>query len=261
MLTYPEIDPVAISIGPLQIHWYGIAYLCAFITANLLAKYQCRLAQAPIKVNQVDDLVFYGALGAILGGRIGYVLIYNISHFLQDPLWLFRIWEGGMSFHGGLIGVLVGIYLSARKFKVSFITLTDFTAPVVPIGLGLGRLANFVGQELWGRVTESPLGMVFPKDPLGLPRHPSQLYEAFLEGLVLFVILFTLSRRPQSRGLLSAVFLIGYGNLRFVAEFFREPDAHIQFDLFGWVSRGQILCALMVTAGLILLFWSQRNNH
>lgn len=251
MLTYPEIDPVALDLGRIKIHWYGLMYLIGFACAWFIGMHRGRQPWSPVKSNQVEDLVFYAALGVVIGGRIGYVFFYNFGQFLDDPLWLFRVWEGGMSFHGGAIGVLVAMALFARRLGQSFLRVMDFVVVLAPAGLLCGRIGNFIGQELWGRETTSPLGMIFPKDPDALIRHPSQLYEAVLEGLVLFVVLFWFSRRQRPAGSVGALFLMGYGVFRFGVEFFREPDAHIQFDLFGWMTRGQILTTPMMIVGLI----------
>lgn len=258
MLEYPQIDPVAFSLGPVEVHWYGIMYLCAFAAAWLLALYRARQPHSPVRPGQVEDMIFWGALGVVLGGRCGYVLFYNSGEFANDPLMLFRVWEGGMSFHGGLLGVIVAMWLYARRIDRRFIDIMDFVAPLAPLGLGFGRLGNFIGQELWGRATDpdAPWAMVFPRDPDALPRHPSQLYQAFLEGLVLFVIVFWFSRKPRPRAAVSGLFLLCYGLFRFTVEFVRTPDAHIGFDLFGWMTRGQVLSAPMVALGLILLGWA-----
>jgi phosphatidylglycerol:prolipoprotein diacylglycerol transferase len=218
MLQHPNIDPVALRIGPvtigehtlgpLQVHWYGLAYLAAFVLAWLLASRRARRPDSPVSPAQVEDVVFYSALGVILGGRFGYVLFYNFDKFLQDPLWLLRVWEGGMSFHGGALGVIVAMALYARRQHIELARLWDFVAPLVPLGLLLGRLANFFNQELWGRPTTAPWGMVFPRtDPLLLVRHPSQLYEALLEGVVLFAILWTYSRKPRPPLAIGGLFL------------------------------------------------------
>ena len=260
MLTYPYIDPIALSIGPLKIHWYGIAYLCGLLIAGVIARRQCRRPNSLLPMNAAEDLIFYSALGMIIGGRVGYVLFYGFDHFLQDPLWLIKIWTGGMSFHGGLIGVIIALSLFAKRRNVSFIALGDFIAPTIPLGLLFGRLANFVGQELWGRPTDHAWAMIFPRDPLQLPRHPSQLYEAFFEGFVLFIILFWLSQKPRAKGLLSGVFLCGYALFRFAIEWLREPDAPI---LFHWMTRGQLLCLPMFVGGLMLFYyaWQQQKNN
>jgi phosphatidylglycerol---prolipoprotein diacylglyceryl transferase len=269
MLSYPAIDPVAfsilsgpiklgnLSIGPFHVHWYGIMYLLAFASAWAILLYRARLSEKlhwPNKMApaHVENLITYGAFGVILGGRIGYVFFYNLNHFLQEPLMLFRVWEGGMSFHGGLIGVIVSMFIYARKINYSFVSLMDFIAPAVPLGLGFGRLGNFIGQELWGRVSDVPWAMVFPKamDPAGIARHPSQLYQAFLEGLVLFIIVFWFSSKPRLRGTVSGIFLLCYASFRFFVEFFREPDEGI--DLLGWMTRGQLLCVPMFLLGIWL---------
>ncbi len=250
MLKHPDIDPVAIELGPLAIHWYGIMYLLAFGFAWWLAARRTRDPWRPINRQQVDDLIFYGALGVVLGGRCGYVLFYNFDQFLADPLWLLRVWEGGMSFHGGLLGVIVAMLLFARSRHIGAGELLDFVAPLVPVGLGLGRLGNFIGQELWGRPGDVPWAMVFPADPLGLARHPSQLYQFALEGVLLFAILYMYSRKPRPTWAVGGLFLLCYGSFRFLVEFFREPDRHIGFDLLGWMTRGQLLSLPMILLGL-----------
>ncbi len=257
-MRYPSIDPVAFSLGPLQVHWYGLAYLASFVLVWLLLRQRTQQPWSPLRAEQIEDLVFYGALGVVLGGRLGYVFLYKFDQFLTDPLWLLRVWEGGMSFHGGLVGVILAMLLFARRQAIPFLVLSDRVAPAVPIGLFLGRIANFVGQELWGRPTTGWYAMVFPRDPFQLPRHPSQLYEAILEGVVLFAILLFLSRRPRQAGMISGVFLLLYGLARFVVEFAREPDAHISILLFGWMTRGQLLSVPMILVGLGLLILAQR---
>ena len=254
MIPYPEINPIALDLGPLQIHWYGIAYMLSFVIGWRLVVIRTKQNWSPIKKNQAEDLIFYTALGVVFGGRFGYVFFYAFDQFLQNPLWLFKIWEGGMSFHGGFLGVCVALILFARKNKISFWPVIDLIAIVTPIGLGLGRLGNFIGQELWGRPTESFIGMVFPNDPLQLPRHPSQLYEFVLEGVLLFTILWVLSAKQRPVGLMSGVFLLGYGSFRFFVEFFREPDAHLADSLlFDWMTRGQLLCVPMIIGGIFLI--------
>jgi len=262
MLTYPEIDPVALALGPLEIHWYGLTYLLSFLIVWRLMVYRAKKPWSPIKPGQAEDLIFNGALGVVIGGRLGYVFFYQIDQFLADPLWLFRVWEGGMAFHGGLIGVLVALYISARRWQVGFLQIGDFVAPMVPVGLFFGRIGNFIGQELWGRPTEGWWAMVFPRDPTSLPRHPSQLYEAALEGLLLFVLLWLISSKPRPGGLVAGCFLFGYGCLRFLVEFAREPDAHLaDLLLFGWITRGQVLSVPMILAGVLLTIWSLRKSN
>ncbi len=254
MLTYPEIDPVAISLGPLKVHWYGLTYLAGLAFAWWLAAVRSRKPASPVKREQVDDLVFYGALGVVLGGRLGYILFYGGERLVQDPTWALRVWEGGMSFHGGMLGVILATFLYARSQKIPFGALLDFVAPLAPLGLALGRIGNFIGQELWGRPSDVPWAMVFPRDPLQLARHPSQLYQFALEGLLLFAVLLWFSRRPRPTWAVSGMFALGYGVLRFIAEFFREPDAHLGFQAFGWVTRGQLLCIPMLLVGLFMLW-------
>lgn len=269
MLKYPDIDPVAFSvgpfslfgweIGPLSVHWYGIMYLLGFASAWWIAYKRSQKKYSPVRKNEVEDLVMYAAAGVIIGGRVGYVLFYYFDRFLSEPLWLFKIWEGGMSFHGGLIGVIVAMAWYAKRHKIPFLSLMDFVAPAVPPGLFFGRLGNFIGQELWGRATDLPWGMVFPKDEDALLRHPSQLYEAGLEGVVLFIVIFWYSSKPRPRGAVSSLFLLLYGCFRFAVEFTRQPDAHINFDLFGWVTRGQLLSLPMIIVGSWVLIWAYRH--
>lgn len=261
MLSYPNIDPVLISLGPMKVHWYGLMYLLGFLAAFLLARSRSQRAWSPVRKDQIEDLVVYAAFGVIIGGRCGYVLFYNFDKWVADPLWLFRLWEGGMAFHGGLIGVIVAMMLYARRIGQPVFAVTDFVAPLVPIGLGLGRIGNFIGQELWGRPTQLSIGMVFPRDPDQLARHPSQLYQAALEGLLLFCLLWWFSRKPRIRATTSGLFLIFYGCFRFIVEFAREPDGHIGFDLFGWLTRGQLLSTPMIGGGMILMLWAYLNQE
>ena len=254
MLPYPEIDPVAFAIGPIKVHWYGLTYLAGLAFAWWLAVRRAGRPWSVLRREQVDDLIFFSAIGVVLGGRLGYILFYGLGRMLEEPSWALRVWEGGMSFHGGMLGVILANWLYARKLRISFPDLLDFIAPLVPVGLGLGRLGNFIGQELWGRPADVPWAMVFPKDPLGLPRHPSQLYQSALEGLLLFIILYWFSRKPRPRLAVGGVFMLGYGCARFFVELFREPDSHIGFDLFGWLTRGQLLCLPMIAFGLFLLY-------
>ncbi|QBG37511.1 prolipoprotein diacylglyceryl transferase [Litorilituus sediminis] len=252
-LQFPVIDPVIFSIGPVALRWYGTMYLIGFIAAMFIANKAADKSNGLWTREQVSDLLFYGFLGVILGGRFGYVLFYQFDYFLADPLYLLKIWQGGMSFHGGLLGVIFAIYLFARKTKKKFLQVGDFVAPLVPIGLGMGRLGNFINAELWGRQTDVPWAMVFPTDPLQVPRHPSQLYEFFLEGVVLFAILFIIMRKPRTLGLASGAFLIGYGVFRSFVEFFREPDAHLGL-YFSFISKGQILSIPMILAGIAIIY-------
>jgi len=261
MLTYPNIDPVAFSVGPLHVHWYGLMYLLAFGTAWLLATYRIKKAGSTWNAEQVSDLLFFCAMGIILGGRVGYVLFYNFGQFLKDPVWLFRVWEGGMSFHGGLLGVLIAVAWFSHKYKKSFFDVGDFVAPFVPIGLMFGRIGNFIGGELWGRIADPasvPWAMVFPTDPLQLVRHPSQLYQALCEGLILFIVLWWFSSKPRPRMAVSALFLIGYGVARFIVEFFREPDNGQLF--IGWMSKGQFLSLPMILIGLWMMWYAYQKK-
>lgn len=260
MIPYPQIDPVAVAIGPLKVHWYGLMYLAGFIAAWWLALRRSRKPWSPVIKTEVEDLILYCAIGVVVGGRLGYMFFYNFPELLADPLSLVRVWEGGMSFHGGFVGVMVAAAIYARKIGTTFPALIDFVAPLVPIGLGLGRVGNFIGQELWGRETDVAWGMVFPRDPEQLVRHPSQLYQAFLEGLVLFAVLWWFSRKPRPRLAVGGLFVLLYGIFRFAVEFVREPDSHIGFDLFGWVTRGQLLSLPMIAAGIAILVWSYRTQ-
>ena len=256
MLTYPQISPIAFQIGIFKVHWYGLMYLLGIALTWVLARRKCQRSDSPIHLPQVGDAIFYGALGVILGGRLGYMLFYDFSNFVHHPAIIIQVWDGGMSFHGGLIGVIVAMILYSRAIKVNPVDLTDFFAPFVPIGLGAGRIGNFINGELYGRVTQSPLGMVFPKGG-PLPRYPSQIFEFLLEGVLLFIVLMWFSTKPRSRGLISACFLIFYAIFRFSAEFFRQPDPQLGYVLFGWMTQGQILCVPMFIVGVFLLFWSQ----
>ncbi len=252
MLTFPEIDPVAISLGPLKVHWYGLMYLVGFAGGWWLAVLRARRPGSGWSRPQLDDLLFYMALGVVLGGRLGYTFFYNLPAFLNDPLILLRVWEGGMSFHGGLLGVLFAIWLYARKSQRRFFAVVDYIAPLVTVGLGAGRLGNFINGELWGKVTDVPWGMVFPgAGPL--PRHPSQLYEFLLEGVVLFTILWLYSRKPRPTMAVSGLFAVCYGLFRFLVELVREPDSHIGYLAFGWVTMGQLLTLPLILVGITLL--------
>lgn len=255
-----DIDPVAIALGPLKVHWYGVMYLIGFAAAWWLGVRRARRPDSGWNEEQISDIIFWGAMGVVLGGRAGYVLFYNFERFLSDPLWLFAVWEGGMSFHGGLLGVIVVMYLFGRQHKKSLFEMTDFIAPLIPVGLGAGRIGNFIGGELWGRVTDQPWGVVFPRSG-DLPRHPSQLYEFFLEGVVMFVVLWWFSSAPRPRMAVSGLFLLLYGSFRSLVEFVREPDAHIMFLAFDWLTMGQLLSLPMIVLGAGLLLWASRKEY
>ncbi|MDB3992123.1 prolipoprotein diacylglyceryl transferase [Gammaproteobacteria bacterium] len=259
MLVFPQFDPVAISVGPISIHWYGVMYIIAFGGAWVLANYRRNKIGNHWSSEQISDLVFYGAMGAVLGGRVGSVFFYNIGRFLDDPLWLFRVWEGGMSFHGGFIGVLIAMFLYSRSINKKFWETVDFIAPCVPFGIGAGRLGNFIGGELWGRPTDASWGMIFPHVD-NLPRHPSQLYEIALEGVVLFIIIWWFSSVTKPRMAVSGTFAILYGSFRFFIEFFREPDLHIGFIAFDWLTMGQLLSLPMVIVGFSLVVFAYNNK-
>jgi phosphatidylglycerol:prolipoprotein diacylglycerol transferase len=259
MLTYPNISPVAISAGPFQVHWYGLMYLVGFLGAWWLGKLRTRRPGTSWQAVEISDVIFYAALGVVLGGRIGYTLVYNFPGFVADPLVLFRIWQGGMSFHGGLVGVLIAMWLYGRRTGRTFFQVTDYIAPLVPIGLGAGRIGNFINGELWGRPTDLPWGMVFPFVD-ARPRHPSMLYEALLEGLVLFVILWVYSRRPRPTMAVSGLFLLCYGMFRFLVEFVRQPDAQIGYLAFDWLTMGHVLSLPMIVLGAAFLIHAYRRT-
>jgi phosphatidylglycerol:prolipoprotein diacylglycerol transferase len=255
MLVHPNFDPIAISIGPLAVRWYGLMYLAAFAAFWWLGTRRIAAGQAPITRAQFDDLLFFGILGVIAGGRFGYVLFYKPAYYLSHPLEAFALWQGGMSFHGGFLGVLLAMALVARKHQVDWWRLMDFVAPLVPVGLATGRLGNFINGELWGRVTDLPWGMVF-RGAGNSPRHPSQLYQFALEGVVLFVLLWWFSSKPRPRRQVSAAFLVGYGVFRFLAEFAREPDEFLGFLALG-MTMGQWLSVPMIAAGIWLFIASR----
>lgn len=282
-MTYlHQIDPIALSLGPLKIHWYGLMYLLAFASAWWLGRQRIRAGRLPgVDMNGLSDLAFYGMLGVVLGGRIGYILFYSFGAFLDNPLMIFKVWEGGMSFHGGLLGVMAAALWWTRKQKIHFFDTMDFVAPLVPAGLGFGRIGNFIGAELWGKYTQAGWGVIFPSsDPnvlkLGLnaaqlqaqyaagaldkfARHPSQLYQAFLEGLVMFCVLWWFSRKPRPRYAVSGMFALLYGVFRFLVEFVRVPDEGIGYLAFGWLTMGQLLSLPLIALGLFL-FWLSRRS-
>jgi phosphatidylglycerol:prolipoprotein diacylglycerol transferase len=253
--VFSGIDPVLVNIGPLAVRWYGLMYLVGFVAAYYLAK--SRLARTGWTEDDLSDLLFWGFMGVILGGRIGYVLFYQFSYFLSDPLYLFKIWEGGMSFHGGLLGVLTAIFFFAKKKQSTFLEVGDFVAPLVPIGLGAGRIGNFLNAELWGRTTDVPWGIIFPAAG-NIARHPSQLYQFALEGVVLFTIVWLYSKQPRGTGAVGGMFLLCYGVFRFIVEFFREPDAHLGLYATG-LSQGQYLSVPMVLLGAYLIYRAQKT--
>ncbi len=260
MIEYPSIDPIALRVGMLELRWYGIMYLLAFATAWVLGRY--RVKQSTIKPHPkykpwtfagFDDLITMCMLGVILGGRLGFVLFYDFATYLRNPLEILSIWNGGMSFHGGLLGVLVAIWIYAKRNQRQFFEVTDFVAPLVAPGIFFGRMGNFINGELWGNVTNVPWGMIFPHAG-PLPRHPSQLYEAALEGIVLFTLVWIYSLNPRYVGRVSGFFALGYGVARFLVEFVRTPDAHLGYLAFEWLTMGQILSLPLMAIGLWLIF-------
>ena len=264
VLIHPQFDPVALSLGPLSVHWYGLMYLLAFLQFWWLGRYRIlnhpQLSQAGWTVRQLDDLLFYGVLGVIVGGRLGQVLFYEPEYYLANPLQILAVWRGGMSFHGGFLGVLIAMWLYARKTGHTWLEITDFIAPLVPLGLAAGRIGNFINGELWGRAADPslPWAMVFPWVD-DVPRHPSQLYQAGLEGLALFVVLWLYSSRRRPRAAISGVFLIGYGFLRWAAEYFRAPDVGI-FGFSYTVSMGQWLSLPMIVVGIVFVVYAHRQR-
>ncbi|NCA69063.1 MAG: prolipoprotein diacylglyceryl transferase [Sphingobacteriia bacterium] len=266
MLTYPDIDPVALAIGPLRVHWYGLMYLVGFAIAWSLGRWRAAKPHSGWSSGMVDDLIFYSVIGTILGGRIGYMMFYGLDQIIANPLSIIRVWEGGMSFHGGLVGVLIAIALFARRYRLHFFQVGDFLAPLVPLGLFAGRIGNFINGELWGHRTDLPWGMRLPCSdfpnqcmdlPVGtvwsLPVHASQIYQALLEGLALFVVLWIFSSKPRPLMAVSGLFLLGYGIARFVVELVRVPDPHIGYLAFGWLTMGQLLSLPMLLFGMLLL--------
>ncbi|TBR07680.1 MAG: prolipoprotein diacylglyceryl transferase [Lysobacter sp.] len=281
MTVLHDIDPIALHLGPVQVHWYGVMYLLGFFTAWALGRHRIRAGRLPgITEQGFGDMLFYAMLGVVLGGRIGYVLFYAFGDLVRDPLMLFRIWEGGMSFHGGLLGVMAAVWLWSRRVGLHFMDSMDFVAPLVPPGLGFGRLGNYIGGELWGKYTGADWGVVFPRSPMGeytgLPmerlrqlfaeglltpyaRHPSQLYQAALEGLAMAAILWWYSRRPRPRYAVGGMFALLYGLFRFLVEFVRLPDAQLGYLAWGWLTMGQVLSLPLILLGLVWLWWSHRQ--
>ena len=259
MWHYPNIDPIALSLGPVSIHWYALTYLVGISAAWWTLKYRTKTYNLDWTDDDLADMVFYAVLGVLVGGRFGYMFFYGLDRLAADPLSALRIWEGGMSFHGGMLGVLVGIGIFARRKGVGFFTLTDFIAPSIPLGLGCGRIGNFINTELPGRVTDVPWALIYPGEQIG--RHPSSLYQAILEGPVLFFILWLFAMKPRPVMAISGLFLLGYASLRIVSEFYREPDAHIGFVASGWVTTGQMLSLPMALLGIALIAYGYIRNN
>ncbi len=269
MLIHPQIDPVAIALGPIAVHWYGLTYLAAFALfvglGRLRLKHEPYAAQVVLgswSKQDVEDILFYGVMGVVLGGRIGYCVFYNPSYYLDHPLEVFAVWQGGMSFHGGMLGVFVGTAVFAWQRHRPWLWVTDFIAPCVPTGLAAGRIGNFINGELWGRAADPTLAwsMVFPQSGTLIARHPSQIYQFLGEGILLFIVLWLYARKPRAMGAVSGVFMIGYGSLRFMAEYFREPDAHLGLLALG-MSMGQWLCVPMVLVGVALWLQATRKTQ
>ena len=260
MLPYPQIDPVALAIGPLKIHWYGLMYLIGIGAAWLILSRRLHRFDPTWTKEKLSDLVFWVAMGVIVGGRLGYVLFYDLSAYIANPLLIFEVWKGGMAFHGGLIGVMLAVWGFGKRNGKSFFQIMDFIAPVVPIGLGAGRIGNFINAELWGKASDVPWAMIFPTDPQQLARHPSQLYQFALEGVALFLILWLYSRKPRPTMAVSGMFALFYGIFRFIVEFVRVPDAQLGYLAFGWVTMGQILCIPMIAGGLFLIWWAYHRD-
>ena len=262
MLVHPQFNPVALALGPVQIHWYGLTYLVAFALFVALANVRARqpwYADAGWTQRDIEDLLFWGVLGVVLGGRIGYALFYKPGHYGANPLEILAVWKGGMSFHGGMLGVIIAMVAYARSRSRPWLQVTDLIAPCVPTGLASGRIGNFINGELWGRPADPglPWAMIFPQSGTDIPRHPSQLYQFALEGLLLFVLLWVYARRPRATGQVSGAFLVGYGLFRFIAEYFREPDSFLGPLALG-LSMGQWLCLPMMAAGAALWLWAAR---
>ncbi|MCO4861470.1 prolipoprotein diacylglyceryl transferase [Cupriavidus sp. WGlv3] len=262
MLIHPQFDPVAIHLGPLAIRWYGLMYLAGFVMFLWFGRLRIRQPHIAAKgwtTRDLDDMLFFGVLGVILGGRLGYVLFYKPSYYLSHPMEVFKVWEGGMAFHGGFLGVVVAMWLFGRLRRRHWMEVTDFIAPMIPCGLAAGRIGNFINGELWGRATDLPWGMIFPQAGDNIPRHPSQLYQFAGEGVALFIILWLFARKPRPMGAVSGVFLIGYGAFRFAAEFAREPDNFLGL-LALKLSMGQWLSLPMILAGIAMVIWAYRRQ-
>jgi phosphatidylglycerol:prolipoprotein diacylglycerol transferase len=261
MIVLPEIDPVAFALGPLEVRWYGLMYVAGFAIALLLGTKRARERHSPLTLTQFQDLFGYVLVGLIAGARLGYMLFYNSSVIIEDPLEIVKIWHGGMSFHGGLLGILVAGFVFARRHHLHILDLGDFVAPLAPPGLFAGRIGNFINLELWGRPSDLPWAVVYPGTAAGaIPRHPSQLYEALLEGVVLFFVLWFFSQKPRPRGTVLGLFLLLYGCLRFGVEFFRQPDPQVGFVALDFLTMGQILSLPMIAAGIYLFFYRKTDQ-
>jgi len=256
MLQYPKFDPIAIRLGPIKIYWYGLMYVLGFLLAWLLGVLRANKPNSGWDKEQVSDVIFFAALGVIIGGRLGYVIFYGMEQFLREPLYVFKIWQGGMAFHGGLIGVMLALWLYGRHIGKSFLQISDFVVPLAPLGLAAGRMGNFINGEIWGRVSNVPWAMVFPNAG-DMPRHPSQLYEFFFEGILLFTIIWLYSAKPRATGRVSAMFLLCYGCFRFILEFYRQPDWEMGIIAFNWMTMGHLLSVPMIVLGLFLFWWSR----
>lgn len=258
----PEFNPIAFSIGPVAVHWYGLMYLFGFAAFWLLGRMRAKEAWRQMSAADMEDLLFYGVIGVILGGRLGFCLFYQPEWYLTHPLDIFKVWQGGMSAHGGIIGSILAIFVFARIREKRFLVVADFVAPLVPLGLMFGRIGNFINGELWGRAAspDLPWAMIFKHSGTLVPRHPSQLYEAFLEGALLFTVLWIFSRKPRATGAIGALFCMGYGLVRFIVEYFREPDSYLGLGLFS-LSRGQWLSLPVIALGLIVWIWVNRRSR
>jgi phosphatidylglycerol---prolipoprotein diacylglyceryl transferase len=260
MLVHPQFDPVALHLGPLAVRWYGLMYLVGFAMIWSLGRWRIGKQESTVwRAKDLDDALFYGILGTILGGRLGYVFFYKLGDYLAEPWRIFYVWEGGMSFHGGMLGVILAMWLFARMRNQDWLHITDFVAPLIPLALGAGRLGNFINAELWGRPADVPWAMIFPNVD-NMPRHPSQLYEFTLEGVALFLLLWWYSSKPRPRGAVSGLFLVGYGVFRFIVEFTREPDRFLGFLALG-LTMGQWLSLPMIAIGAAMIMWAYSKDR
>lgn len=260
MLTFPNIDPVIFQIGFIQLRWYSLMYIIGLVTVYYFFRYSSQKTKTlDLSTPQIDSVLFYGLVGMILGARLTYVFVYNFDHYINHPSEILATWKGGLSFHGALFGICIAIVVFCKVHKKSFFNITDHMAVAAPVGLGFGRIGNFINSELWGRVTDAPIGMIFP-DGGPLPRHPSQLYESFFEGFVLLIIMFIAFKKRPKLGVLSAIFMFGYSTFRFFIEFFREPDSQLG-TVFGPFSMGQLLCAIMFMVGVVVIVWSLNRTN